>query len=434
MPKSKIINGKSEIPTGHDVVNYTLANGLQVILKPVHTAPVVSNWIWYRVGARNEYPGKTGISHWVEHMMFKGTPTFPKGSIMLEVNRNGGVLNGFTSQDFTAYFETLPADRLDLGLRIESDRMANSLIDPNEVASERTVIISEREGGENNPEWALYEETSAAAFQSHPYGHMVIGWKEDLRTLTRADLYQHYKTYYGPHNAVLIVVGDIEVNQVQGRIDELFGPIPAGPLPPPVLAKEPPQRSERRVFLRQPGTTAYFQAIYHTCEGTHADSFPLLMLESILSGFSLGGTPTHRSARLYRALVETEIAVSADAHYRPSIDPGTFYFDGTVRDGRTLAEFEAALNAEIDRICQEPVSAEELAKVRKQVRAQFAYTIERVSSQAYWLGWMEMLGDWRRFDTFVDNLSAVTAADVQRVAQTYLKPSNRTTGWFEPTN
>jgi zinc protease len=142
----------------------------------------------------------------------------------------------------------------------------------------------------------------------------------------------------------------------------------------------------------------------------------------------------HRSARLYRALVEREIAVSASAHYRPSVDPGTFYFEGTVRDGRTLAEFEAALNVEIDRICQEPVSADELAKVRKQVRAQFAYTIERVSNQAYWLGWMEMLGDWRRFDTFVDNLSAVTAADVQRVAQTYLKPSNRTIGWFEPVN
>lgn len=426
MTKTKIANDKSEI------VNYTLPNGLQVILKPVHTAPVVSHWIWYRVGGRNEYPGKTGISHWVEHMMFKGTPTFPKGSIMLEVNRNGGVLNGFTSQDYTAYFETLPADRLDLALRIESDRMANSLIDADEVTSERTVIISEREGSENNPEWALYEEVMAAAYRVHPYGHMVIGWKEDLHNINRDDLYQHYRMYYGPHNAVLIIVGDIALEQVQARIDELFGPIPAGPLPPPVLAKEPPQQSERRVLMRKPGTTAYYHSVFHACAGSHADTFPLIMLGSILSGFSLGGTPTHRSARLYRALVETQIATSAGAHYRPSIDPGTIHFDGTIRDSRTLTEFENVLNAEIDRICQEPVSEEELAKVRKQARAQFAYAVERVSSQAQWLGWMEMMGDWRRFDTFADNLAAVTADEVQRVAQSYLIPANRTTGWFEP--
>lgn len=415
------------------VIDYKLANGLQVLLKPIHTAPVVSNWIWYRVGARNEQPGKTGISHWVEHMMFKGTPTFPKGSIMLEVNRNGGVLNGFTSQDYTAYFEILPADRLDLGLRIESDRMANSIIDPNEVASERTVIISEREGNENNPEWLLHEEVMATTFRLHPYGHMVIGWKEDLLNITRDDLEQHYKMYYGPHNAVLIIVGDINVDQVRKRIDELFGPIPAGPPPPPMLVKEPPQQSEPRVIIRQPGMAAYFHATYQACQGTHQDAFPLLMLESILSGVNLGGgTATHRSARLYRALVETEIATYAGAHYQPNIDPSPIHFVGTVRDGRSLNEFEAALNAEIERIIHEPVSEEELAKVRKQVKAQFAYTIERVSSQAQWLGLMEMLGDWRQFDTFVEQLSAVTAEQVQLVAQKYLIPSNRTIGWFEP--
>lgn len=415
------------------VISYKLANGLQVLLKPIHTAPVASNWIWYRVGGRNEHPGKTGISHWVEHMMFKGTPTFPKGSIMLEVNRNGGVLNGFTSQDFTAYFETLPADRLDLGLRIESDRMANSVIDPAEVDSERTVIISEREGNENNPEWALHEEVMATAFRVHPYGHMVIGWKDDLHNITRDDLYRHYKMYYGPHNAVLVIVGDIDVDAVRSRIETLFGPIPAGPEPPPVQIKEPSQQSERRVIVRKPGTAAYFHAVYHTCHGNHQDAFPLLMLESILSGASFGGGgATHRSARLYRALVETEIATFATAHYQPGIDPGPLHFTGTVRHGHTLAEFEEALQAEINRLVTEPVSEAELAKVRKQVKAQFAYTIERVSSQAYWLGFMEMLGDWRRFDTFAGQLSAVTAGQVQEVAQKYLCPTNRTVGWFEP--
>jgi zinc protease len=418
--------------TENTVINYTLDNGLQVLLKPIRTAPVVSAWIWYRVGGRNEQAGQTGISHWVEHMMFKGTPTFPKGSIMLEVNRNGGVLNGFTSHDYTAYFEVLPADRLDLALRLESDRMANSVIDPAEVDSERTVIISEREGNENNPEWALHEEVMATAYRVHPYGHMVIGWKADLHNITRADLHRHYQMYYGPHNAVLIIVGDIDVAAVQARVAQLFGPVPRGPQPPPVNLAEPPQQSERRVVLRKPGTTAYFHAAYPTCTGADDDTFPLLMLESIMSGSSIGGAPTHRSARLYKALVETEIAAYAGAHFQPSIDRSPLHFVGTVRHGRTLAQFEAAIEQEIDRILNDPVSEAELAKVRKQTRAQFAYTIERVSSQAQWLGYMEMLGNWRMFDSFANNLAAVTAGQVQHVAQKYLRPSNRTTGWFEP--
>jgi len=311
--------------------------------------------------------------------------------------------------------------------------MANSGFDPAEVASERSVIISEREGNENNPEWALHEEVMATAFRVHPYGHMVIGWKDDLRNITRADLYQHYKMYYGPHNAVLVIVGDINPQPVQARIQELFGSIAAGPLPPPMLITEPAQQSERRVVLRRPGTTAYFHAVYHTCAGTHEDAFPLLMLESILSGANLGGgTPTHRSARLYRALVETELATHASAHYQPGIDSSPLHLGGTVRDGHTLAEFEQALRVEIDRLLQEPVSEGELAKVRKQAKAHFAYTIERVSSQAQWLGYMEMLSDWRLFDLFADRLAAVTAAQVQHVAQKYLRPTNLTVGWFEP--
>ncbi len=417
------------------VIDYKLDNGLQVLLKPVRVAPVVSNWVWYRVGARNEQPGKTGISHWVEHMMFKGTPTFPKGRIMREINRNGGVLNGFTSQDYTAYFEILPADRLDLGLRIESDRMANSVVDPGEVDSERTVIISEREGSENNPEWALYEEVMATAFRVHPYGHMVIGWKEDLRNITRDDLYEHYKMYYGPHNAVVVIVGDMDIEQTKDRIEELYGSIPAGPAPPPVQVQEPPQQSERRVILRQPGTTRYFQSVYHTCAGSHEDAYAVIMLEAILAGAHFGGgTPTHRSARLYKALVETEIASYAGAHYQPSIDPEPLHFHGTIRDGHTLQEFEATLDAQIERLLEEPVSETELSRVRKQVRAQLAYTLERVSSQAQWLGLMEMLGGWRQYETLADDLDAVIAADVQRVAQTYLRPHNRTVGWFEPVN
>jgi zinc protease len=423
--------------TVNDVLEFRLDNGLKVLLKPVHSAPVVSNWIWYRVGSRNELPGKTGISHWVEHMMFKGTPTFPKGSIMRLVNKNGGVLNGFTSYDYTAYFETLPADRLDLGLRIEADRMAHSSVEPDEVASERTVIISEREGSENSPNFLLHEELAAIAYRAHPYGHQIVGWKEDLRRITRDDLWTHYQTYYGPHNAVLVVAGDIDAGAVRARIEALFAPIPAGPPPPPVLAVEPKQTGERRVTVRQPGTAQYFQAAFHVPDARHADNFPLMVLDAVLGGaspmtFGGGSTPTHRSARLYRALVETELASRAGCGYNPSLDPGLFQFHATAREGRSLDELESAMWAVIRRIREEPVSAEELAKAQKQARAQFAYALESVSNQALWLGLTEMVDTYTRFATFLDDLAAVSAADIQRVAQAYFVETNRTVGWFVP--
>ncbi|PWH13124.1 MAG: insulinase family protein [Ardenticatenia bacterium] len=425
---------------GHllETIESGLPNGLKVLVRPVHSAPVATCWVWYRVGSRNEIPGRTGISHWVEHMMFKGTPTFPKGSIMRLINKNGGHLNGFTSEDYTAYFETLPSDRIDLALRIESDRMANSVFDPAEVEAERTVIISERQGDENFPEFLLNEEVTALAFRAHPYRHQVIGWKEDLWRITRDELWTHYRTYYGPHNAVLVVVGDVAPSALLKRVEELFGGIPAGESPPPVIAREPPQTSERRVVLRRPGTAQYFLAAFHVPEARHPDSFPLMVLEAVLSGASPmsitgGATPTHRSARLYRALVETELAVRAGCNYSFNIDPGLFLFSATVRDGRSLEEVETAIWEQIKRLQDEPVSADELQKTQKQARAQFAYALESVSNQGFWLGLMEMVDTHRSFDTLLDQLAAVTAADVQRVAQTYLTETNRTVGWFVPT-
>jgi zinc protease len=421
------------------VMAHKLENGLTLIIKEVHTAPVASCWIWYRVGSRNEVAGMTGISHWVEHMMFKGTERFGKGAIMRLVNKNGGTLNGFTSQDYTVYFETLPADRLSLGLHIEADRMANSLFDPAEAASERTVIISEREGAENSPTFLLNEEVSAAAFKVHPYGHPVIGWKDDLRGITREELWQHYKTYYGPHNALLVVAGDIATGTVLKEVEALFGPIPPGPPPPPVRQVEPPQQGERRVVVRRPGTTAYFQAVFHISNGRHPDIFPLLVLDAVLSGAKPmnlfgGGVATHKSARLYRALVETELASRASSGFGLSADPGLFHFHATVREGRTLEEVEAAMLLEIERIRQELVSSPELSKAVKQARAQFAYSSESVTNQAFWLGYLEMLDSYRRLDTFLGSLAAVTAQDVQRVAQLYLGEDNHTVGWFMPTH
>jgi len=372
-------------------------------------------------------------------MMFKGTPAFPKGSIMRLINKNGGQINGFTSEDYTAYFETLPADRIDLALRIEADRMANSVFDPAEVEAERTVIISERQGNENFPEFLLNEEVVALAFRAHPYRHQVIGWKEDLRRITRDELWTHYRTYYGPHNAVLVVVGDISPPAVQKRVEELFSAIPAGDPPPPVIASEPPQMSERRVVVRRPGTAQYFLAAFHVPEARHPDSFPLLVLEAVLSGASPmsmtgGATATHRSARLYRVLVETDLAVRAGCDYSFNLDPGLFLFSATVRDGRSLAEVEAAMWKQIELLQHEPVSVEELQKAQKQARAQFAYALESVTNQGFWLGLMEMVDTYKSFESLLDKLAAVTPADVQRVAQTYLTETNRTVGWFVPTD
>jgi zinc protease len=210
---------------------FKLPNGLKILLKEIHTAPLISSWIWYRVGSRDEPSGRTGISHWVEHMQFKGTAQFPASSLDRDISRDGGIWNAFTFMDWTAYLETMPADKIDLGLRLEADRMTSSLFDEQEVSSERTVVISEREGNENEPLFRLGEAVQQAAFKVHPYHHEVIGDLVDLKSMSRDDLYQHYRTYYVPNNAVLGVAGDFKIIEMLARIRELFEPIPAGPMP-----------------------------------------------------------------------------------------------------------------------------------------------------------------------------------------------------------
>jgi zinc protease len=410
---------------------------LLVLTREVHAAPVASCCVWYRVGSRNEVPGVTGISHWVEHMLFKGTPKIPKGEMDRLIARNGGTFNGFTSHDYTAYYETLPADRLELGLQIESDRMVNSLFDPDEIESERTVIISEREGHENDPEWWLSEAMMAATFQAHPYRHEVIGWKSDLRAITRDDLYTHYQTYYMPNNAVLVLVGDFATDALMAKVEHYFADLPVGPTIPPFRGEEPEQQGERRVVVRRPGPAEYVQIGFHTQSCRHADFAPLVLLDAALSGakgMGFGGTSTHRSARIYRALVETQLAAYAGSSFRSMHDPYLFELDAMVQTGHTAAEVESALLAEVEKIQQDGVTDDELAKAIKQSRAQMAYSSESVTQQALRLGMWEVLDSYRRLETLIDELSAVTAADVQRVARGYLTERNRTVGHFLPTN
>ena len=211
------------------VQRHTLDNGMTILIKEMHHAPVASFWVWYRVGSGDEVPGITGISHWVEHMLFKGTAQFPAGEIDRQISRCGGELNGLTWLDFTAYVEDLPSHEVDLAYRIEADRMAGSLFDPDEVAAERTVIISERQGAENEPRFLLDEEVKAAAFRLHPYRHDTIGDLCDLQRIGRDDLWRHYSTYYVPNNAVAVLVGDVDAPQALRRLSELFAGAAPGP-------------------------------------------------------------------------------------------------------------------------------------------------------------------------------------------------------------
>lgn len=408
-----------------------------VLTRENHAAPVATCWVWYRVGSRNEVPGTTGISHWVEHMLFKGTPTIPKGEMDRLIARNGGTFNGFTSYDYTAYFETLPADRIELGLQIESDRMVNSLFDSDEVDSERTVIISEREGHENDPEWWLGEAMMAATFQYHSYRNEIIGWKSDLRAITRDELYNHYQTYYMPNNAVLVLVGDFKTDDMLRKVEQYFADLPSGPAIPAVRVEEPEQQGERRVVVRRPGAAQYVQMSYHTPNCRHADYAPLVILDAVLSGakgFGFGGgAQTNRSARIYRALVETQLAAYAGSSYRPSYDPYLFDFDATVQQGHSAEEIEQALIGEVTKIQQDGVAAAEVAKAIKQTRAQIAYSSESVTQQALQLGMWEVLDSYKRLNTLLDEVATVTPEDVQRVAQAYLTENNRTIGHFIPT-
>ncbi|PJF35676.1 MAG: insulinase family protein [Candidatus Thermofonsia Clade 1 bacterium] len=419
-----------------NVSRHVLPNGLIVLLKEVHKTPIISFWVLYRVGSRDEPSGKTGISHWVEHMMFKGTPNFPAGVLDKAIDREGGTWNAQTSLDYTAYFETMPADRIDLALRAEADRMINAQFAPEEVESERTVIISERQGLENDPSFWLDEEVQAAAFRVHGYHHEVIGDMADLERMTRDDLYAHYRTYYAPNNAILSVVGDFESAAMLARLEALFGLIPPAQLPRPFLRPEPPQQGERRVRVERPGPAPLLSVAYKAPAVTHPDWIKLFVLDSILGGASGfgGGSLGNKTSRLYQALVKTELAASASSALHPTADPYLYSFDLTLREGRTLEEAEAALEAELQKAINGEITQAELDKARKQARALFAYSTERVTSQAFWLAYFEhVAGSYEFFLTFEERLRAVTLEDIQAVAQRYLRPQSRTVGWFVPT-
>ena len=411
-----------------DVLEATLDNGLRVLVLEDHRSPIVSVQVWYKVGSRNERPGATGLAHFLEHMMFKGTPTHGKGEFARLVERNGGQDNAFTAQDMTSYFVNIAADKLDLVLRLEADRMRHLLLDPKEIDSERQVVMEERRTRtEDDADGLLSEELSAIAFKAHPYRWPIIGWMEEINRINPPELRAFYDTYYVPNNAILAVVGDVKAPDVLARIREVFGGIPRGPAPPAVTAVEPPQIGERRVIVRKAGAQLPIVSIaYHVPNHASPDAPALELLSTILS--------EGRASRLYRKLVyEKRMALGAGGDYSyASVDPNLFWFYATPLPGHTVEALERALLDEIELLKSEPVPDEELARAKNQIEASFVWRQDSVHSRASGLVRFEMLGSWRLLDRFVPMIRAVTAADIQRVARAYFPSDRKNVGVLLP--
>ena len=416
---------------------YVLPNGLQVLLKEIHTVPLISHWVWYRVGSRNEQPGQTGVSHWVEHMQFKGTEKFPPGILDKAISRDGGYWNAMTYLDWTTYFETLPAEHIQLALELEADRMIHSLYQEKEVESERTVIISELEGGKNHPLSRLYDAVQAKAFDLHPYRNEVIGSEEDLRAIQRDDLYHYYRRNYAPNNAVLAIAGDFDTEEMKGRIEAAFGDIPPYEMPVYPIEQDAPLQGVRNVELTGAGETAYLQVAYRAPSGGTREFLALLLLDSILSGptslnlFSAG--ITNKTSRLYQKLIPAHQAVSVRGSISATIDPYLYDITITLHPQSDHETVLASIDEEIKRLQEELVPEEELAQAVKQQRAMIAYGNENITNQAFWLGYCEIFSTYEEwFLPLIDTLNEITPEEIQRAARKFLSFDERVIGKFIP--
>jgi len=414
-----------------------LPNGLTIHLKEIRTAPIISHWVWYRVGSRDETSGRTGISHWVEHMQFKGTLRFPASQLDKAIAHTGGTWNAFTHMDWTTYYETLPAAEIDLALDLERDRMTGSLFNPAEVEAERTVILSELEGNQNEPRYRLAEAVQSAAFSKHPYRNQVIGSRTDLMKIQRADLFSYYQAHYRPANAIVAIAGDFAAEEMLKRVTERYQDLESGQAIDRSLLPDPPLTGEQRVEVNGPGNTTYLNLAYRAPGAREEDFFAFSILDSILCGptslniFGGGGT-TNKTSRIYKALVDQDLAVGARGGLSATMDPYLYEISITIRPDHTVEEVLSALDIQITRLQEELVPAGELARAQKQARALFAYGSENITNQAFWLGYAEIFADYQWFTSYLDRLALVSAQDVQRIAQQYLVNRQRVVGIYRP--
>jgi zinc protease len=409
------------------VLAATLDNGLRVLLLEDRRSPIVTVQTWYRVGSRNEARGATGIAHFLEHLMFRGTARHGPGAFARLIERNGGQDNAFTSQDVTSYYVNITADRLDLVLELEADRMHNLVLDPKIIESEREVVTEERRTRtDDDPGGFLGEEVNAIAFHAHPYGQPIIGWTTDIKRITPEEIRAFYKTYYVPNNAVLVLVGDFEAAPILEKVKAAFGAIPRGAEPPPVRAVEPPQNGERRVLVRKPAELPIVYLGYHVPNQTSPDAAALEVLSVVLAA--------GRASRLYRDLVyERQLALEAGGDYSYfSLDPNLFWFWATPLPGQTADTLEKELLGHMERLEREPVSEVELARAKNQVEAAFVFQDDSIHRRASLLARFELIGGHALKDRYLESIRAVTAADVQRVAGTYFSSDRKNVGVLLP--
>ncbi len=411
-----------------DTREYNLDNGLKVLVVEDHKAPLAIFQIWYRVGSRNEPMGKSGLSHLLEHMMFKGTPKSGSKEFSKVVQKNGGVDNGFTTKDYTMYYQSLASDRIGISIELEADRMKNLIIDPKEVLAERSVVMEERRMRyDDDPQNSLHEEVMAAAYKSHPYHWPVIGWMSDIASIERNDLYNHYMAYYSPDNAVIVVSGDIKADEIIQEIKAAFGKIPAVPDRRTVTSKEDEQKGERRISLKREAELPYVIGAYHTPSFPDKDSYALEVLGTVLSG--------GKSSRVYKTIVhEKKLALSAYADYSGlSKDPYLFMFGATAAPGKDIRDVENSLYEEIEKIKKEPPAEHEVQKAKNQIEAAFIMGQDSIYFQAELAGMFEMIGGWKLKEQYLEGIRKVKPEDVSRVAKKYLVENNRTVGVLIPT-
>ncbi|MCS6958491.1 MAG: pitrilysin family protein [Pseudanabaenaceae cyanobacterium SKYGB_i_bin29] len=409
-----------------DVRKAVLANGLTVLLKPVHSAPVVTVQVWYPVGSRNERPGITGISHQLEHLLFKGTRSRPIQFGRL-FNALGSDSNAFTSYDVTAYYGVVGKDKLEALLELEADRMVNALVNEEALQSERTVVLSELDGNNNNPGTRLYRRVMAAAYPNSPYGWMVIGNREDVERFTVADLQQHYRTFYRPDRATLVVVGDVDVEQTLTRIKDIFGQIklPPAPEPPEYRGNQAVGYPQEPIVVREPGSNPFLQMVFPNLPTlTDPDTAAIDVLDTVLTG--------GRSSRLYQALVQTGIASNVSGNASTMKTTGWYFFSATPAPGKSLDEVRQGILTEVKRVQEGGITLEELNDAKSQIRANYILSNRNIRGQGFQLGYNQAVaGDYRFSEKYLQLLAQVTVKDVQRVAQRYFqKPI---VGYFEPT-
>jgi predicted Zn-dependent peptidase len=399
-------------PKDFPVEEHALQNGLKIRLLRDSSLPVATLYSFFRVGSRNERPGITGISHLFEHMMFNGSRKYGPKEFDRRLESAGGSSNAYTSNDLTAYYEDFASDALPLVLDLEADRMASLTIDDASLAREREVVKEERRfRTDNDIDGMMDEAMGALAFLAHPYRWPVIGWMSDIDAITRQDCERYFRTYYAPNNCTLVLVGDFDAAGALALIEKLYAQIPSGDPLPSVATGEPPQKGERRAVIRYPSQAPAVLVGFRGPDGRDPDSLALALIETALS--------SGEGARLRRALVyEQELCVDAHVHLGWRIDPGLFEVSLKLNPGTDPARAESSLWAELSRLCGEDLSAKELERAKNMVRAQLLRGLSTSNGRAHTIGQMElMLGSWRAMLDLGDRYSAITAADLRRVAK-----------------